>query len=746
MKIRWKVLGLLVLTALLPLALVTGVSQVRGRLLGLELAAETRQAVIAAAERELQQRIDGSAALLWQRGEALTLAVRIQAREAERLLTGEEPIDTRRILPASDFDDIDSPGTQLRPGDESHTASGTGDRLGRPTLSHDMLAYHLAPDADADLARTQMRQLAGLRRVFSTLREDLGEHMLWQYVGLESGLHLTYPAHGGFPDDFDPRRRHWYELGSLQSEPSWLAPLVDASTGRVVVPLVAPIRDDRGETVGVTGIDVALTMLLQTAFHPKQWRSLTEVEGEATDPASATDRPQAIVCILRERPDTDKPGLFLWAYEGYETAGVAWDQPIEEEWFVADDPEQQQQLLDDLSAERARLLGGTSPCETTVRRLLYQGREHFWAHRQFDNYPDVLVAVLAPYDMIVAQAHQAERRFHRRFLHQLGVSLGAVLVLSVGIIVVAIVVSREITLPIRKLAATAMRVARGDLQARADVRRGDELGDLARAFNDMLPQLHDRLRLRQSLSLAMEVQQNLLPHEPPSVSGLDIAGQSLYCDETGGDYYDFIKLEHVNHGSLLAAVGDVTGHGVAAALLMTTARALLRSRSALSGDLAQIVTDVNRHLSRDTGQGRFMTLFLLLADCQDRRLHWVSAGHDPAICYDPQADKFTQLAGEDIPLGIDEAWQYRRNQIDFPNTGCVLVIGTDGIWEARSPDGEMYGKDRLRRCIQRHAGLTAEQLSSALTAELAAFVGEGRPQDDATLVIIRFLAESGPEQ
>ncbi len=740
MKIRWKLLGLLVATALLPLALVTGYSQVRGRQLGLELAAETREAVIAGAERELQQLVDSSSGLFWQRGEALSLAVRTQVREAERLLASEAPSSEHPVVAAAGFGSAASDAFETVLSAEYLAFEAGGAVVRQVPVSYEAQAFHLAPDADAERAEGQLRQLASMIDLYQAIHAELGEHLVWQYIGLESGLHLSYPAHGGYPASYDPRERAWYELAKASDEPRWIEPLVDASTQQVVVPIAAPLRDAAGEVIGVTGVDVALIDLLETVYLPEDW---SRTPGAGESPAQAlleNEAAQVLVCILREPPDSDEPGLFLWAYQGYETAGASWDQPLEQAWFEADDPLQQRTLIADIVTERQRLLAEQDPCVSTVRRLTYEGQEHFWAHRQFEKYPEVVVAVLVPYDLIVAQAEVAEQRFRAHIFRQMGLALGVVTLLALGVLIAALVVSREFTLPIGKLASAAQRVARGDLQARADVRRGDELGDLAEAFNDMLPKLQDRLRMRQSLGLAMEVQQNLLPGRAPTIPGVDIAGHSLYCDETGGDYYDFIEIEPLEQHAVLAAVGDVTGHGVAAALLMTTARALLRSRSALPGELAQVVTDINRQLSHDTPQGRFMTLFLLLVDQEHQQLCWVSAGHDPAFCYDPVADQFEELSGEDIPLGIDDDWEYRQRRQGFPEPGNVIVIGTDGIWEARNAAGEMYGKDRLREAIRRHAGLPAEELSRALSADVYEFLGDRQHQDDATQVVLKFVA------
>jgi sigma-B regulation protein RsbU (phosphoserine phosphatase) len=125
----------------------------------------------------------------------------------------------------------------------------------------------------------------------------------------------------------------------------------------------------------------------------------------------------------------------------------------------------------------------------------------------------------------------------------------------------------------------------------------------------------------------INVQQNLLPKENPRIKGLDIAGKSIYCDETGGDYYDFIKLDGGRPANIAIVVGDVSGHGIPSALLMATARAFIRQRAYLPGGLSQIISDVNRQIVGDVeDSGQFMTLFYMTVDQDNRCLEWVRAG------------------------------------------------------------------------------------------------------------------------
>jgi sigma-B regulation protein RsbU (phosphoserine phosphatase) len=284
----------------------------------------------------------------------------------------------------------------------------------------------------------------------------------------------------------------------------------------------------------------------------------------------------------------------------------------------------------------------------------------------------------------------------------------------------------------------ARRVASGDFATRVRIHSRDEIGELGRTFNNMVPALEERVRMKQALDVAMEVQQNLLPRVMPRVKGLDIAGKSIYCDETGGDYLDYLDSNDLGEQKFAVLVGDVSGHGIPSALLMATARASIRQRATRSGSIAEVVSDVNRQLTRDVEEtGRFMTLFYLLIDQADRNLQWVRAGHDPALCYDPATDRFDELRGTGIALGVDDGWPYIAYQKSGLKKGQIILLGTDGIWETRNPAGNMFGKDPLHKIIRQQSGATAGEIVAAVIAELDNFRQHGQPADDITLVVIK---------
>jgi sigma-B regulation protein RsbU (phosphoserine phosphatase) len=286
---------------------------------------------------------------------------------------------------------------------------------------------------------------------------------------------------------------------------------------------------------------------------------------------------------------------------------------------------------------------------------------------------------------------------------------------------------------------TAMaRVEKGDLTAAVPINSNDELGLLAENFNQMTEGLKERYRLRQSLDLAKEVQQNLLPRENPEFEGLDIAGQSIYCDETGGDYFDFLTSNEPGQKKFRIVIGDVSEHGIPSALLMATARAFLRQRSTLSGNIADVVSDVNRQLTRDVEEtGRFITLFYLQIDMINRSLQWVRAGHDPAILYDPTSDSFEELSGEGIALGVKDSWQYEEKKRANLTKGQIILLSTDGIWEARNPQGQMFGKQSIYSIIRENSDAAAGKIQDAILTALVHFQQGVEAADDITLVIIK---------
>lgn len=248
----------------------------------------------------------------------------------------------------------------------------------------------------------------------------------------------------------------------------------------------------------------------------------------------------------------------------------------------------------------------------------------------------------------------------------------------------------------------------------------------------------DMTEQKKALLLASEVQKSLMPREKPHVAGLDIAGRNVSCDEIGGDYFDFLWRHDSRKGAFSIVVGDVSGHGVESALLMTTARAFLRMRASQPGTISEIITEMNKHLVNDVLEaGKFMTLFYLAIDPEQRNLSWVRAGHDPALVYSPDSCEFEELKGSGIALGVADDFKYMVHRKEGLLNGQIIAIGTDGIWEAVNTEGQMFGKNRLCDIIRQHSEAPADAILNEVYAGLNSFMSGTKSKDDITLVILK---------
>jgi phosphoserine phosphatase RsbU/P len=316
----------------------------------------------------------------------------------------------------------------------------------------------------------------------------------------------------------------------------------------------------------------------------------------------------------------------------------------------------------------------------------------------------------------------------------------------IGLIVLVTALLRLVTgraaAEIKTVSEAALQLSQGKFGEPLHVKSRDEVGELTHSFNLMTSDLKERLQLKQAMSLAMEVQQNLLPAAAPSLPGFDIAGRSVYCQETGGDYFDYIFRDgDERRWHLCIAVGDVVGHGISAALLMTTVRALLRIRLDGPGPIGEAAADVNRLLCRDTEpSGSFVTLFLLQLEAATGRLEWVRAGHDPALLLSAANGEVQELNGPGIALGVDEAFSYPAASHPGLASGDIVLIGTDGIWETRNGRSEKFGKTRVGEILRRHHREPAEAILEAVLHYLQEFRGEMPQEDDITLVVLKVTA------
>ena len=244
-------------------------------------------------------------------------------------------------------------------------------------------------------------------------------------------------------------------------------------------------------------------------------------------------------------------------------------------------------------------------------------------------------------------------------------------------------------------------------------------------------------RLERELALAMEIQQRFQPAAPPHVPGYELQGISFPCYEIGGDYYDFIKRDD---GRLVIALGDVSGKGTAAALLMSSLHAAIHAQSGSHDSLVATISAVNRYLADNIPPNRFVTLFYAELDPETGTVSFLNAGHNPPLIVH-SAGTVEQLASGGLPLGIKPNAEFREGRTHM-KLGDVLVIYSDGVTESASPTGEEFGSTRLYEVVSRNIDASAAGIRDRIESALTKFSQGTQAADDITLVIVKRQAET----
>ena len=707
MKLRWKFFFILMGFSLVPLGIVTIVSQRATSRLGAVISADVQQNFTRLASGILKQAAENSAAILELSKKSFELALFGLALEADSVFA-EEPPGRVNVYFATDFDNPATAPPDAGPR-SGYLKKSAAERWVNDVVSFEHPSVLLAPGVSPYEAADDVARLSLLTDTFGEISAKLGPALHWVYVSSERGVHVSFPGHGGYPEGYDPRQRPWYV--DATDEPRWSQPLVDATTGQVIMTLSKLLRYPDGTRAGVAAMDVLLTEVLRIDTLSSQW----------------TAAMQSLLVTPVLNPQTQASDLFIVAQKKYETQASSWEEAITQERLAAEDPGKMAQLVSEIAGGRSGYL-----------EMPYQGVPSIWAFAPI--HPKAFFVMIVPRevsDRLPEKTLGAVRAFTAEGLWITALTgLGAIVLA----ILAALAGSRAFTRVTYELVDGAACLSRGDFSVRLRTRTGDERDQVIQAFNDMVPKLEDQLRMHESLQLATEVQQNLLPRLAPSLPGLDIAGISLYCDETGGDYYDFLRVSQDPTGPAAVVVGDVSGHGAYAALLMASARAALRLRASLPGSPAEIVTDLNRQFTEDVGDtGAFMTLFYLAVDGTRKTARWVRAGHDPAIYYEPESGRFEELGGHGAPLGVDEEAVFEEREKPRLKTGGIIFIGTDGIWESARPDGRLFGKEALRQLIRTHGHHSSRDIIQAVIGALEDYRQGLRPSDDVTMVVVKMV-------
>jgi sigma-B regulation protein RsbU (phosphoserine phosphatase) len=245
-----------------------------------------------------------------------------------------------------------------------------------------------------------------------------------------------------------------------------------------------------------------------------------------------------------------------------------------------------------------------------------------------------------------------------------------------------------------------------------------------------------RRELETELAFSSEIQRALLPQQAPSIPGLDVGAFSRPAQIISGDYFDFFNFKNGAHG---LAIADVSGHGFSSSLLMSSLQTALRTLTAESDSVEEVVRRINRYFLHNVNLTTFLTLFLAQYDPGLRRLVYSNAGHNPPLLYHRNGrETVTWLDPTGAAVGLTDDYNLGCGLVVL-QPGDVLLLYTDGVTELMDPAQEFFGRDRLEELVKAHADLSAQELVSALRRGLDAFLQGAQIADDITMVAIKSL-------
>ncbi|GAB7023858.1 SpoIIE family protein phosphatase [Salidesulfovibrio brasiliensis] len=710
LSIRWKFFIILLAFSILPLLFLREmIGQAGGEVLD-EVTTRTRTEVGQLIRLGLESSVVAAADVLEGEGTAITLSARMLALATENSLASEGGSQSGYFLASRDMmarsrESVDS-------GENRYFMKTPMGRRKQLSVDMQQVAILLPGGMDESQAKAEIDALSNLLPFMKELYQTIQPY--WLHVNLASGIRAVYPGHSGYPMMYDARLTDWYKRAAAADKPTWTSPVVDPVTRRVMATAAMPIKYADGKLIGVAAVDIPLSDSLMETRLGAEWG------GE-----------QRSFLVTRAKNEQGATGLMVLAQRDYETRHANWHMGIERDWLQSDDRKAFDHFLNRVETEESGLM-----------QMPYKGEPSIWAFASRDTYAFIIIlpeSALESYPARVSDSIMA--LFHNLRSYSL-----------IGIFVVCGLVglfafywSNKSTKPLLAMASTARRLSEGDFSTKLDMRLGDERDLVISTLNDMGPKLQEHMIIRQDMELASTVQELLLPDSAPDLPGYDIAGSLLYSDQTGGDYFDFLPVEGRDGSAFAVVVGDVTGHGMQAALLMATARALLQGISGTRTGLERRIELVNNSLSRDLEEtGRFMTMFYLQLSPDSAMVRWVRAGHDPALTLKPDSDEFGELRGEGLPLGVAPDMKYEPGETDLV-PGELVILATDGLWEAHSPEGEMFGKERLLAIVRQNRDKDPDEIVRAAFEAVTEHVGRAGREDDMTMVVIRRKHDAGQQ-
>ena len=493
----------------------------------------------------------------------------------------------------------------------------------------------------------------------------------------------------------------WYQTVKLLDRPSWTEPFFDFNPGdlytkEMIASYCKPLKDEDGSYIGTISVDISLGWLSETISAVKPYpNSYSIMLGEGG--------------TFFVHPDTTK--LFY--------------QTIFTETLERPDP--------DRSDFGHAMLRG----EEGMRQLQMDGRDCYVFYKPLGS-TGWSVAIVCPEDDIFGG--------YLRLRH------AVVAIVAIGLLLMLLVFSRIVGYelrPLRRLAEQTGSIAKGNFEEKLpDDGRSDEIGQLSQSFGDMQQSLMryiDELKettatkasIESELKVASAIQASMLPRifPPfPERKDIDLYASMIPAKEVGGDLFDFFLRDE----KLFFCIGDVSGKGAPAAMLMAVTHSLFRAATAHESDPGIIVRNINETICQDNDADMFVTLFVGVLDLPSGRLRYCNAGHDSPLLYDTRLS--TLDCFPNLPVGVISDMKYSTQECTFESP-TTLFLYTDGLTEAMDADNEQFGSERVNRLLEScgERGMTPRQILDSVLEGVHSFVLDADQSDDLTMLALHYV-------
>ncbi len=556
----------------------------------------------------------------------------------------------------------------------------------------------LNESVDVNSVMDEIKILSNIEADWAPVMKNYSGTILVMYAATESGVMIAYgvnslealPKEGHTEAYFDFQSRPWYKEAKEKGKVIFTDIYEDGYGRGLTITCAAPFYNAEGKFAGVVGMDVLIGNL---------YNAIVDVDlGEESYTFLA-----------------DKNGKIITPGGG-------------------------SQMISDVTKSLAdKIMSGKPGVSLSSSRVYY-------AYTPIKSTSWILCSSI-PERVIIAPIRDVNKRVILTILS----FLAAFVIIIASAVIAARKFSHKLTEPIIALEDDVKKIAGGNLDYRAEIRTNDEIGDLAKSFNDMAASLKEYVknlaavtaekeRIGAELNIATQIQADMLPRifPPfPDRKEFDIYATMNPAKEVGGDFYDFFLIDS-DHLAMVMA--DVSGKGVPAALFMVIAKTLIKNRAQMGGTPSEILADVNNQLCEGNEAELFVTVWLGILEISTGHVTASNAGHEYPAIYRP-GEGYTLFKTKQSPaVATMEGLRFKASEFTL-NPGDDLYLYTDGVAEATNSSEELYGTDRMIDALNHTDGMSVEEILRTMKKSVDDFTGEAPQFDDITMLSLKYYGK-----